>query len=260
MQCKYKEKLIYAGDMIFGVVYGTFRKSGRRRGKFRETSDIQAALNDRHAREYLTWLIHANFDRNSYALSLTYDDSCYPEDEKRFELDVRNYIAKLKRLYKKADAELKYIVIKAYGESGRCHLHILLSGGVGREVLENAWSFGRTNADRLQFNECGVIDLSRYLFDQRQAGKRRWSASKNLVKPAEKTNEHVYSRRELKEILDSSNPHKYFADKYSGYWLSEFPDVRKNAVNGSYYMTFVMYKPSSLNLEKYSRRKERLRN
>lgn len=255
MQCKYKEKLVYAGDMIFGVVYGTFRKAGKRRGKFKETSDVQAALNERHAREYLTWLIHANFDRHDMAVSLTYDDGCYPETEERFEKDIRNYIARVKRLYKKAGAEFKYIIIKAFGESGRCHLHIIMSGGVDRDTVEAAWEYGRTNADRLQFNVCGVIDLSQYLGNQRKAGKRRWSGSKNLIKPAEKVNEHRYSKRELKEIMDAGSPHKYFAEKYEGYWLSEFPEVKRNAINGSYYMTFVLYKPDSVNLEKYARQK-----
>lgn len=255
MQCRYKEKLVYAGDMIFGVVYGTFRKSGARRGKFRESSDIQKKLNERHAREQLTWLIHLNFDKTSYAISLTYDERWYPDSEGRFEKDIRNYIAKCKRIYKKAEAEFKYIVIKAFGEGGRCHLHIIMSGGVNRDDLENAWEYGRTNADRLQFNHCGVVDLSAYLAGQRRVGARRWSGSKNLIKPVEKVNENRYTKREMKDIAESGNPHMFFANRYKGYWLSEFPEVVKNPINGSYYMTFVMYKPDSDNLEKYARRK-----
>lgn len=256
MRTAYKEKLIYAGDMIFGVVHAVFPKAGRRGKRWRPTNDIQKMLNERHARERLTWLIHENFDRNSVSVTLTYDDAWYPDSEKRFEKDIRNYIAKLKRLYKKAGAEFKYIVIKAFGELGRCHLHLIMSGGVNRDGIESAWNFGRSNADRLQFNACGVIDLSVYLADQRHSGKRRWSGSKNLKQPKERTNVHRYSRRELKGIMDSSNPHKFFAVRYEGYWLSEFPRVVRNAINGSYYMTFVMYKPDSVNLEWYARRKE----
>ncbi len=259
MQCKYKEKLIYAGDMIFGTVYGTFRKAGKRRGKFKETSDTQARNNARRAENKLTEMIHANFDRHSAAVSLTYDEGWYPESEERFDKDIRNYIARVKRLYKKANAECKYIIIKAFGEKGRCHLHIIFSGGVDRDDLESAWEYGRTNADRLQFNAQGVIDLSKYLADQRHAGKRRWSGSKNLVKPIEKTNEHRYSKRELMEIMDSGNPHKFFSDRYAGYWLSEFPEVQRNPINGSYYMTFVMYRPDSQNLESYARKRGKKR-
>ena len=159
----------------------------------------------------------------------------------------------------KAGAEFKYIVIKAFGEGGRCHLHIIMSGGVNRDDLENAWEYGRTNADRLQFNHCGVVDLSAYLAGQRRVGARRWSGSKNLIKPVEKVNENRYSKRDLKEVAKSGNPHMFFANRYEGYWLSEFPEVVKNPINGSYYMTFVMYKPDSENLEKYARRKGKKR-
>ena len=93
----------------------------------------------------------------------------------------------------------------------------------------------------------------------RMSGARRWSGSKNLVKPVEKVNENRYSKRELKEIADGGNPHRFFADRYGGYWLSEFPEVHKNSINGSYYMTFVMNKPDSDNLEKYARRKGKKR-
>jgi hypothetical protein len=255
MQCRYKEKIIEAGDMIFGAVYATYRKPGKRRGKYRETSETQAKLNDRKAREKLTWKVHANFNRNDYAVTLTYAEGCYPETEERFDKDVRNYLARLKRIYKKHDKELKYIVIKAFGEGGRCHLHIIVSGGVDRALIENAWEYGRRNTRRLQFNACGIVDLSRYLSDQRHAGKRRWSGSKNLVEPVERTNTTRYARRDLVEIAESANPHKIFADRYPGYWLSEFPEVEKNMFNGGYYMTFVMYKPDSNNLERYARRK-----
>lgn len=256
MQCRYKERLVVAGDMIFGAVYPTFRHGGSRRGKFRESSEVQKKLNDRKAREKLTWKIHANFTRDDYAVTLTYSDDCLPESEERFEKDVRNYIAKVKRIYKKANVELKYIVIKAYDDNGRHHLHLILSGGVEREAVENAWEYGRRNSRRLQFNACGVVDLSAYLSSQRRTGRRRWSCSKNLVEPVELTDTVHYSRRDLSEIATSANPHKIFADRYKGYWLSEFPDVESNAFNGYFYMTFVMYKPNSKNLEKYARRRQ----
>jgi len=201
------------------------------------------------------WCQQRSFTKKDYAVTLTYAEGCYPETEERFEKDVRNYIDRLRRIYKREGKELRYIVIKAFGENGRCHLHIIVSGGVDREVVENAWEYGRRNTRRLQFNACGIVDLSRYLSDQRHAGKRRWSGSRNLVKPTERTNLTRYSRKALKEIAESANPHKIFSDRYPGYWLSEFPEVVKNGFNGSYYMTFVMYRPESDNLERYARRR-----
>lgn len=255
MQCRYREKIVYAGDMAFGVVYPAYRKPGTRRGKYRETTEVQAKLNERKARERLTWLAHANFGKGDYALHLTYAD--VPDTEEQFENDIKNYIQRIRRLYRKAGCELRYIYVLEYSEVGRAHVHMLVTGGVGRDALEEAWGKGRANCDRLQFNECGIVDLARYLVKEgRKKGQRRWAGSKNLVKPVEKVNAHVWSRKQLKEVDDMPNPHKAFADKYPGYWLAEFPAVYKNGFNGGYYMTFVLYRPDGENLAWYRRKKE----
>ena len=255
MQCRYKGKVVCAGDMLFGVVYGTYRKAGARRGKFRESSDVQKKLNDRHSREYLTWLIHENFDKNSFGFDPTYSDDCYPENEARFNKDIRNYIARVARIYKKAKKEFRWICIRAYGEENRrLHLHFIFSGGISKDEIKAAWGMGRLNYKELEFDECGVIDLSEYIADQRNVGARRWSGSRNLRKPDERADKNQWSKHDLSEINDMGNPHKYFTDKYPGYWLSEFPKIVKNPINGSYYMTFVMYKPDGANLSRYSRR------
>lgn len=255
MQCRYKGKIVSAGEMLFGVVYGTYRKAGARRGKFRESSDVQKKLNERHSREYLTWLIHENFDRNACSFDPTYSDECYPDSKERFEKDIRNYIQRVARLYKKAGCEFKWICIRAYGEEkGRLHLHFIFSGGVSKDEIKAAWGMGRLNYKELEFDECGVVDLSAYIADQRHAGARRWSGSRNLKKPEEKTDRNQWSKADLCDIDDAGSPHKFFADRYPGYYLSEFPQIMKNPVNGTYYMTFVMYKPDGANLAKYARR------
>ena len=255
MQWRYKEKLVYAGDMIFGVVYPAFRKPGTRRGKFRESTEIQKKLNERKSRERLVWLIHTNFGKGDYALHLTYEEDCLPDSEEAFEKDIKNYIRRLTRIYRKAGATLKYVYVTEYSDAGRPHAHIIVSGGVDRDTLESVWGLGRCNADRLQFNECGVVDLARYMIKtERAKGRRRFCTSRNLDKPAERTNVHTWSRKQIEEVDAVGNPHKRFADLYPGYWLSEYPAVEKNGVNGGMYMTFVLYRPDGDNLAWYRRK------
>ena len=162
MQCRYKEKLIYAGDMIFGYVYPTYRKAGARRGRYKETSEVQAKLNEIRSRDRLAWLIHANFDKTSLVVHPTYREDCLPEDEKAFRRDVKNYICRLKKAYGKCGVIFKYVYVMEYSETGRAHMHMVVSGGVDRDVIEGLWGLGRCNSDRLQFNETGVVDLARY--------------------------------------------------------------------------------------------------
>lgn len=254
MQCRYKEKIVYAGDMIFGYVYPVYRKAGARRRKFRETTEVQAKLNEIKSRDNLAWVIHANFGKGDMVLHPTYSEECLPESSEQFEKDVKNYMRRIKRIYARCGVECKYVYVMEYSESGRPHLHMVISGGVGREVLEEAWGLGRCNSDRLQFNEVGVVDLARYISKDRRCGKHRYVCSRNLKKPVEKTDVHQWSRKQIKEVEDSANPHKRFADTYNGYWLAEFPHVEKNGVNGGMYMSFVMYKPDSENIVTYRKR------
>ena len=255
MQCAYRCKIVQAGEMQFGVVYAEYRKAGSRRGKFRPTSEVQEMLNERNSRNALMWRIHANFDKTAFTVDPTYSDDCYPEDEKRFTADVRNYLGRVKKIYDAAGVEFKWVCIKAYGEEkGRLHIHFVFSGGVDKDLVKAAWGMGRLNYKVLEFDELGVVDLSRYIFDQRHFGSRRWTCSRNCRKPVEKVDRNRWSAKKLRMLAETANPHQAFADMYPGYWLGEYPQVHQNPVNGSWYMTFVMYQPSGKNLSKYARR------
>ncbi len=64
----------------------------------------------------------------------------------------------------------------------RIHVHLMMTGGVSREALEEKWGRG-INCDRLQPEEgTGLLELARYFTKQGMHGEapRAWSASKNL--------------------------------------------------------------------------------
>lgn len=256
------------GDWIWGEVHPEYRQGGKRRGKFRATSEVQQRLNERQARLRLVTMIHANFHRGDYALHLTYADEELPESAEGFERDIRNFISRLRRIYKRLGVELRYIVVRGWSGKGRPHLHIILTGGAERDVIEDCWGKGRANCDRLEFNAGGVADLAFYIGGQlaegkadaehvRRRGERRWSGSRNLIRPVERTNVSRYSRAGMEEIADAGNPNKIFADRYPGFWLAEFPDIRQNPVTHGWEMSFVLYKPDSPDLESYARRERR---
>ena len=267
MQCHYKERAYICGDMIFLSVIPTWRKSGKRRGRFKATSEDQARLNEKYALLRLQMTIHANFTRHDVRFDLTYNDRYLPADEEQFERDQQTFIRRARKLYREAGVEFKYIRIPAYSEDGRPHVHMILTGGVDYKTLHELWGMGRTRWDYLEFDECGVINLGFYLGSQKRAGKtekiherakgqRRWSGSRNLTKPVERTDVHTYARHELEMLADAGygKRHTFFAFAYPGYWLSEQPDIRWNEVNKAWYMDAVLYNPRSDNLESYARR------
>lgn len=256
MLTRYIGKTVDCGDYKFAVVYAQHPKSGVRRQRWMPTSETQTKLNERRAVNRFAWLVHHNFDSTAVCLHPTYRNDCLPEDEARFKKDIRNYIARVGRLYKKRGIEFKWIYSACYSETGRPHIHMIFSGGVSREEVETLWYFGRTNGDRLQFDECGVMDLSRYMAVQLHGNAQRWSGSRNLVQPPEKTDKNTWSKKKLGSLREMgySDIHELFNGMYPGYWLSEPPCLRVNPVDGSYYLTFQMYNPDSGNLEPYARR------
>lgn len=265
MQCRYKEKLVKAGDMIFGLVYPEYRKAGKRRGPFRETCEVQARNNERRSLENHRWIIHENFTRKDLLLTLTYDEKNKPETKERFDRDIRNFICRVKRLYKRNGAELKYYIVRTSGEGVRPHAHIYITGGVSRDLLEETWGKGFCNTKRLQFTECGITDLSEYTGMQkdgedkpkRRKGEKRYSGSRNLVRPPERVNVTRYSKAAVEAIADAANPHEFFAKRYKGYWLAEYPVMFQNPVNRGWWMSFILYKPFSENLEPFIRDRNR---
>ncbi len=257
MRCAYKTKIVQAGEMIFGASYAEYRQPGAkgRRGKFRPTSETQERLNERNSRMQLTYVMHENFDNTSVEVDVTFADAYYPDTEKKFENEIRNFRERVKPLYDKAGVEFKWVCIRAYGEEkGRLHLHFVFPGGVDKDAIKAKWGKGRANYRTLEFDEMGVVDLSQYLGGQKNAGSRRWTCSRNCRKPIEKVDRNLWSAKKLRMIAETSDVHKMFAEMYPGYWLSERPQVRQNPVNGSWYMTFVMYQPDGKNLASYARR------
>ena len=121
-------------------------------------------------------------------LTLTYRGT--PPDYEQARKDVRNYLRAVKRMREKAGLpEMKYIYVLeeegADGEKRRVHVHLMMSGGVSREALEEKWGRGYANCDRLQPEEgTGLLELARYFTKQGMEKHRRaWSASKNLRQP-----------------------------------------------------------------------------
>ena len=140
------------------------------------------------ARRRLALLMDANFGRNDLHVTLTYRGT--PPDYEQARKDVRNYLRAVKRMREKAGLpEMKYIYVLEEeggdGEKRRIHVHLMMTGGISREALEEKWGRGYANCDRLQPEEgTGLLELARYFTKlEREKHRRAWSASKNLRQP-----------------------------------------------------------------------------
>lgn len=266
-----REKKIYCGNNFLEVdVYNysaaerEVTQRGRRSKKQAESTLKQVNWNDINSKRRFLQLVNTNFDEKDLHVTLTYSSENIPPTLKDAELELRNFLRRVKYKRKKAGfPPLKYISIPTctYKKDGitpaRIHHHIIMSGGLSRDEIEDLWrkrqrkgqekgdKIGYANADRLQPEENGFVALCEYLSKQ-AGGRKRWSSSQNLDKPEKeitdldsppksepcrfsasanlkkpwsRTNDHRFSRKEIKKIAVTPLDVKYWEKRYPGYTL-----------------------------------------
>lgn len=258
MRVRMREHIYYTGNYAEVEVFPVIEKPKSRRAKCQPTSEMQEIINQEHAERKLTRLVHTNFNNDDYSLHLTYSDGHEPESLDEVNRDIKNYLRRLRRKYKKAGVEFKYIY--AVELSSRFHIHAFLSqGAISREEIEDSWGKGTANADRLQFSNNGVADLSRYVQKQ-HLNYKRWQGSRNLVQPVER--EHFISKKVAQEYSDSWNTQELIEKRFPDYFLvlDESTSVT-NAINGfEYTRVFLCRKDAQLSVysTSFAEREDRL--
>lgn len=237
-----RSRVNVCGEYMDGDIYPVFQPTGKRRKRCNPTKEIQQKLNQKNAEKKLTRLANLNFTENDLALHLTYRDGEHPTDIEEAERHLDNYIRRLTRKYKKAGIVLKYIRATERGsKNGRIHHHLIISGGLDRDMLEKTWGKGYANSKRLQFNEKGIAGLAHYVAKDRVTFKR-WSGSRNLIKPEPEVEDNKFNMGDIDTIVDlieTKNIWGYFEALYPGYELIE-ANYSKNDVNLKYYIHFEM--------------------
>lgn len=237
-----RSRVNVCGEYMDGDIYPVFQPAGKRRKRCNPTKEIQQKLNQRNAEKKLTRLAHLNFTEKDLALHLTYRDDEMPESIAEAERILDNFIKRLRRMYKKLVLELKYIRATERGaKNGRIHHHLMISGGVDRDELEELWGKGFANSKRLQFDDKGITGLAHYMAKDRVTFKR-WSGSRNLIKPEPDVRDNQFNMGDIEDIIDlieTKNIWGYFETLYPGYELIE-ASYSRNEVNLKYYIHFEM--------------------
>lgn len=249
MKRKYKgrsfarERIFVCGGLMEGDIYPVFQKPGKRRRKCKPSTEVQKKLNQKNSEKRLLRLVHNNFTENDLILHLSYNQDNLPDGDKEAMRLVGNYLKRLKRKYKKAGTELKYICVTEYGRiKGRVHHHIIINGGLDRDEIEKTWGLGYANTRRLQFDtEDGLKALVHYISKDRHSYKR-WNQSRNLEIPVPAERDGAIRMDELGEIaevIDEKRAYDYFEKLYPEFILVEAKYMR-NEINGQIYIHFEM--------------------
>ena len=265
----YRTETTVAGERLKARVYPIFGRNQTamaREAKKHQTREAQERAN--HARSIRNHILlaEANFTSDDCFLHMTYKGEETP-DEKRCRQDINNFLRRVKRIRaKRGLPELKYIYAMEGGDGQtRAHVHMLISGGIERDELEQIWRDatqqrgGRCRTDRLETEEgrieSAVIYMAKELWAKglkdggkneietiartmaAQPGKkRRWCTSRNLKKPKTRTSDSKCSNARVKRIAaDFRNEAKEVMEKlYPGYRFIRCAVYYSDMVDGVY--------------------------
>lgn len=238
-----REKKFKCGKYFEVEIYpiSVIEQKKNRATKKKESRKEQKNLNDKNARKNLRRRIHANFTSGKdYVLHLTYDKKHLPQDEEQAIRDRNNYLRRVKNFAKKNNlGEIKYISVLEYKEATedkrtktRAHHHMIITGIVDRDKLEDLWGKGTANADRLQENELGFQELANYLSKQPR-GKKRWAQSRNIIIPEPDINDYKISKRKLIELFRNGCREEY-EKMYPGYIFTDAKAIVNDITSGIY--------------------------
>ena len=246
----YRRRTTVSGPRIDAEVFPVFGRAQRgelRRAKSQATREAQKRANDERSRLHLIQLVEANFTEKDVSITLSYEGQ--PPEPSRVDKDVRNFLARVKRARAKAGLpDLKYIYsiggdeMPSAGYSGkRPHVHMIMSGGIGRDQLEKIWGKGIANADRLQPRSDGLGGIAVYLTKQKQdrpekPGARKWRGSRNLKQPVRRSRDARMPNSRVRRIAyDFRNEAAGVMEKlYPGYRLQDCQVRYSDIVDGVY--------------------------
>ena len=207
-----------------------------RRTKTRASLPKIKKLNNDYSRKFFRWLLFNNFGKDDYRLTLTFEDEISKEAAGR---ELTNYIQRLRRCYKKHCVPLKYMYVTEDKRSGsRRHYHIVLSGGVPRDEIENKWHNGWANVDRLKPDKKdGLFGLSKYLTKSKKycdKFERSWNCSTNLKRPDVVTDDNRISKKRMRQLLNAkrNDEVKTEVEKLYKGWLLIDSEIDHNPVTG----------------------------
>lgn len=206
-----KTRTIRSGSLTEVEVYPVYSWAYRRAaGKMKPTKDAMRLINQRNSRKRFERLAECNFTAGQdYAVTLTYGEQA-PEDPEQCQRDLRNYLARVNRARKKAGLDkAKCIGVLETGKRGRAHHHLLIEGGLDRDLMEQLWGKGYANCDRIQQGKGGLAAISRYMtkgFEGRtEKGRHKYFYTRNLRQPRITESRTRISRRQAERIAEEAD-------------------------------------------------------
>ena len=230
MRALIRESKHYSGDYLEIDMFPVRKPNSSRKAKAKPSTNAQKILNAKNAARRLTWLIQNNFGSNDYYCGLTYPLSFAGSEKMLNGKLFDNWMRRIKRKYKKAGIEFRYIATSELGEKERrLHHHIICSGELGADILKNEWNKlfepckkGYVHIKNLKFTRTGLAGLAFYTTKDPSLQYRSYTCSKNLKHCEPQTRDGRISGKQLKQLRQDHFNREEFERLYPEY---EFVDA-----------------------------------
>lgn len=244
---RYRAKTYRCGKLLECEIFPLWigQKDATRAKKRKLSRPEQVNLNDRNAKKTIVRYTNLNFTEADIWFTGTYDNEHLPPSDELAYRDVLNYIKRIKYRRKKLGLpELRYIyVIEGRPETDddgkpilRYHVHIILSGDMDRDEIEQMWHGGaRREAHRLQPDQFGLTGLAKYIAKTPKKGRKRWGRSQNLKVPKPTVADHKMKKRHVEKIARNENAAPSLFEKiFEGYRFLDMEVKYSDFVPGAY--------------------------
>lgn len=194
----YIQRIVKAGKTIEIERYyaPNYLKRGMHRGdRVKPTREEQRKVNTRKAERQLRILMNANFKGGDFHIVLNYirrkDEE--PITRQQMKDDIAKFLRAMRKEYKAAGQELKYIHVAEIGSKGARHHHLVVNY-IDTRTIQKCWMAAgqQTRPKIYPLDDSGQYKkLAAYFIkytdktigtDQATQG-RRWNPSRNLYRP-----------------------------------------------------------------------------
>lgn len=260
----YKIRTTIAGKTKEIEKYYDFRDnrggSESRMPKIELSPEVKLKRNEKQAEKKLRQLMNANFNNDSWYVTLT----CKKEEGREYETPeemkrlLEQFQRKCRAFWKRRGGELKYVSVMAIGARSARHFHLVLSElrGVGykamREALQQIWDSVYMVGGKGQsfihienlygdnYGELAAYFIKQAAITRKAYGQKigkRWNSSRNLIKPIVKVRR--ITNRQAFRTVPKAPAGWYIDDKYTVSGLND-------AEFGGYeYMRYILIRMES---------------
>lgn len=173
-------------------------KRGPRRKRTPEDIERQ---NKTNREKKVQRLILANFHEGDWHLVLKYKKELRPESLAEAKKQVQKFLTDMRKAYKKAGYQFKYIYVTERGKQGACHHHLIIEdiaepGLNTKKMVMKHWQYG-SKAFIPLYEDGEFENLAEYIVKKEtkeEAEGCTYSRSRNLIVP-EPQREIIHRRR-----------------------------------------------------------------